>query len=34
MAGFEDAKVLLHKIRVKLMPNYLRGEHETADKYI
>jgi hypothetical protein len=34
MAGFEEAKVLLHKTRVKLVPNYLKGEHETAGKYI
>jgi hypothetical protein len=34
MAGFEEAKALLHKIRVKLFPNYFKGEHENAGKYI
>jgi hypothetical protein len=34
MAGFEEARVLLHKMRVNLVPNYLRGDHETAGKYI
>jgi hypothetical protein len=34
VAGFEERKFLLHKTRVKLVPNYLRGERETAGKYI
>jgi hypothetical protein len=34
MVGFDEIKVLLHKIRVKLVPNYLKGEHENAGKYI
>jgi hypothetical protein len=34
MAGFESIKALLHSIRVRLMLNYLRGDHKTAGKYI
>jgi hypothetical protein len=34
MAGFEEARVLLHKIRVRLFPNYLKGDREVAGKYI
>jgi hypothetical protein len=34
MAGLEEVKVLLHKLRVKLRINYLKGERETAGKYI